>query len=67
MNQYLIYYWTEMNDVCTDLEKIVEAINIESAIQIFKTTTLHKSIESISRVANIENVILCQKELPSKN
>ena len=56
MNEYLFCYWTERNDVCTDLEKIVKAANLESAIVIFKRDTVYKSIEFISRIPNTENV-----------
>jgi len=56
MNEYLFCYWAERHDVCTDLEKIIEAKSIESAIEIFKRTTSYKSIDSISRIPNIENV-----------
>lgn len=67
MNEYLICYWTEKYDVSTDLEKIIEAISIESALEIFKRSTSYKSIESISRIPNTENVIpLWQKEVQNK-
>lgn len=66
MNEYLICFWAERYDAATDLEKIVEAKSLESALEIFKRSTSYKSIESISRIPNIENVILCQKEIQNK-
>ena len=37
MRKYLIYYITEKNDECTDLEIIINADNIEEAIKFFKS------------------------------
>ena len=48
MKKYLICYWTERNDVATDLEDIVEANNIMEALEKFTASTVFKSIDSIS-------------------
>jgi hypothetical protein len=52
MKKYLICYWTERNDVATDLEDIVEADNIMEALKKFTASTVFKSIDSISLIVN---------------
>jgi hypothetical protein len=52
MRRYLICYWTERNDVATDLEDIVEADNIMEALEKFTASTVFKSIDSISLIVN---------------
>lgn len=52
MRRYLVCYWTERNDVATDLEDIVEADNITEALEKFKASTVFKSIHSISEIIN---------------
>lgn len=54
MKKYLVCYWTERNDVATDLEDIVEADNISEALEKFKSSTVSKSIHSISEIINFE-------------
>lgn len=54
MRRYLVCYWTERNDVATDLEDIVEADNISEALEKFKTSKVYKSIDSISEIINFE-------------
>lgn len=52
MRKYLVCYWTERNDVATDLEDVVEADNISEALDKFKDSTVYKSIDSISEIIN---------------
>lgn len=52
MKRYLVCYWTERNDVATDLEQIVEANNITQALKKFKANNVFKSIDSISLIVN---------------
>lgn len=52
MRKYLVCYWTERNDVATDLEDIVEADNITEALEKFKASKVYKSIDSISEIIN---------------
>jgi len=52
MNKYLICYWTERNDVCTDLEEVIEAFTLEHALLEFKRTKVYKSISSINQLPN---------------
>lgn len=52
MKKYLICYWTERNDVATDLEQIVEADNITQALKKFKANNVFKSIDSVSLIVN---------------
>jgi len=52
MRKYLVCYWTERNDVATDLEDIVEANNISEALEKFKASKVFKSINSISEIVN---------------
>ena len=58
MRKYLICYWTEQNDVCTDLEDIVEANNIMEALEIFATSKVFKSITSISEIIDFDHLSL---------
>ena len=48
MRKYLIFYYTEQNDDCVDLEKIVEADDILSAINVF-----NNEIKIIKRITTI--------------
>lgn len=50
MRKYLICYYTEQNDVCTDLEKIVEAKSINSALYNFMNNHTYKRVTSISEI-----------------
>jgi hypothetical protein len=52
MRRYLICYWTERNDECTDLEKFIDADNIMEALEKFTASTVFKSIDSISLIVN---------------
>jgi hypothetical protein len=52
MKRYLICYWTERNDVSTDLEEIVEADNIMEALEKFTASKVFKSIDSVSLIVN---------------
>ena len=54
MKKYLICYWTECNDQCTDIETFVEADNITEALKKFKTNNVFKSIDSISEVIDFD-------------
>lgn len=58
MRQYVVCYYTEQNDVCTDVEKIVEADSIEDALIVFKEKVrLYKRIMGINEMplTNMEN------------
>ena len=51
MRKYLIYYYAEKNDVCHDLEAIIEAESIEEAIKEFKSKIrVHKRITTITEL-----------------
>ena len=52
MRKYLICYWTERNDVATDLEDIVEADNIMEALENFAVSKVFKRVSSISEIPN---------------
>lgn len=52
MKKYLICYWTERNDVATDLETFVEADNITEALEKFTANNVFKSIDSVSLIVN---------------
>tara|TARA_R110000868_G_C10353239_1_gene716526 strand:- start:194 stop:388 length:195 start_codon:yes stop_codon:yes gene_type:complete len=52
MRKYLICYWTERNDVATDLEELVEADNIMEALEKFTANNVFKSIDSVSEIVN---------------
>lgn len=52
MRRYLVCYWTERNDVSTDLEEIVEADNMMEALEKFTANNVFKSIDSISLIIN---------------
>lgn len=55
MRRYLVCYYTERDDVCTDLEKIIEADNIEIALKEFKDVIrLYRRITSISEMPNMQ-------------
>lgn len=48
MRRYLIFYYAERNDECTDLEHIVEANDMISAINVF-----NNEIKMIKRITTI--------------
>jgi hypothetical protein len=51
MKKYLIYYWREINDEPTDLEVIIEAINMEDAFKKFKQQIkVYKHITTITEI-----------------
>jgi len=51
MRRYLLYYYTEQNDECHDMETIIEADNIEEAIKFFKSRIrIHKRITTITEL-----------------
>jgi hypothetical protein len=52
MRKYLICYWTERNDECTDLETFVEADNMMEALEKFTANNVFKSIDSVSLLIN---------------
>jgi len=52
MKKYLVSYWTERDDVATDLEHVVESDNITEALEKFKASKVYKSIDSISEIIN---------------
>ena len=52
MRRYLVCYWTERNDVSTDLEEIVEADNIMDALEKFTANNVFRSIDSVSLIVN---------------
>jgi len=53
MRKYLIFYYAEKNDECHDLEKIIEADNIEEAIKFFKSRVrIMKRITTITELPN---------------
>ena len=52
MKKYLICYWTERNDVSTDLEDLIEADNIKEALDKFINIKGFKNITSISVIPN---------------
>lgn len=54
MKKYLVCYWTERNDVATDLEEIVEANNMMEALEKFTANNIFKSIDSISLIMKQE-------------
>ena len=53
MRKYLIFYYTEKNDECHDLESIIEADSIEEAIKFFKSRVrVHKRITTVTELPN---------------
>jgi len=52
MRKYLICYWTERNDECTDLEDLVDANNIMEALEKFTASRVFKRIDSVSEIVN---------------
>ena len=52
MRKYLICYWTERNDVSTDLETFVEADNMMEALEKFAASNVLKRITSVSEIIN---------------
>ena len=52
MRRYLIFYYIEQNDECHDMEKIIEADNIEEAIKFFKSRIkINKRITTITELS----------------
>ena len=56
MEKYLFCYYTEIDDECRDLEKIIEAINFKEAVIEFDNTTVYKKITSASEIINFNFV-----------
>ena len=52
MRKYLFCYYTEINDECRDLEKIIEADNFKEAVIKFDDFTIYKKIHSASEIIN---------------
>jgi hypothetical protein len=52
MRKYLICYWTERNDVATDLEEFINADNMMEALEKFTANNVFKSIDSVSLIVN---------------
>ena len=52
MRKYLFCYYTEINDECRDLEKIIEADNFKEAVIKFDDSTVYKKIHSASEIIN---------------
>jgi hypothetical protein len=51
MRKYLIYYWAEKNDDAVDCEKIIEASNIQEALNKFLNMTIvYKRITQIKEI-----------------
>jgi hypothetical protein len=51
MRKYLVFYYTERNDECYDLEHIVEANDIVSAINVFNNeVAVFKRITTITEL-----------------
>jgi hypothetical protein len=51
MRKYLVFYYTERNDECYDLEHIVEAKDIVSAINVFNNeVAVFKRITTITEL-----------------
>lgn len=49
MKEFVVKYWIERNDIATDVEKDIIAIDCEDAERIFKEiTSPYKRIESIT-------------------
>lgn len=51
MRRYLVFYYTEQNDVCTDLERIIEANDILAAINVFNDET--KAFKRITTITEL--------------
>lgn len=48
MNKYVITFWTERNDVSTDLEKVVEAENeVQALIDFVNSGEVFRKIQSV--------------------
>ena len=48
MNKYVIKFWTERNDVSTDVEKVVEAENeLQALIDFVNSSVVFRKIESV--------------------
>ena len=52
MRKYLICYWTEKNDVSTDVEDIVEAKDIIEALVEFSKSKIIRRVTSVSEIPN---------------
>ena len=59
MKKYLVIYYSVNRAVCTDGEKIIEALNIKDAINIFEKeiNTKPYHISSVSEILEVENLI----------
>jgi hypothetical protein len=53
MRKYIVYYYTEKNDECVDLEIEIEANNIEIALCEFRSTIkVYKRVYQIKELTN---------------
>lgn len=51
MNKYVIRYWTERNDVSTDVEKVIEAESkVQALIDFVNSATVFRKIESVKKI-----------------
>jgi len=48
MKRYLIFYYAERNNECTDLERIVEANDILAAVNVF-----NNEVKAVKRITTI--------------
>ena len=54
MRRFLVYYFTETNDQCTELEIIIKADDMEQAIKTFKKEVKeHQSITTITELTYV--------------
>ncbi len=54
MRRFLVYYFTEKNDQCTELEIIVNADDMEHALKTFKKEVKqHQSITTITELTYV--------------
>jgi len=52
MRKYKITYWIESRDECIDLERVIEALTIQDALNLFLNLDLiYKRIDSIKELA----------------
>ena len=52
MRKYLVTYWAEIWDECTDVERIIEAPTFQDALKIFlQQNIVFKRIESIKELS----------------
>ena len=53
MRKYLVTYWSEYRDECTDFERVIEAQTFQEAFNLFlKENIVYKRIDSIKEIAN---------------